>query len=269
MTLRVARPYLWLAVLALLGSCGAAVLVAPGFILGGGIAVVLIALVGMATWGMGHERTWALLLWAFTIILVAVPFLVAGVPHSASITSVEYGTGRIMTDHFEQPGSRGWLSLGLARLLLAGVGLVELAASRRRRRDPRLEAPRTAPAPTGTPPAWVWGATILGAVLLGWVDRVDGNPVIPLGLLTVAGVAWGAVLPGRWTVGGLLLGAGVVAGEVLRLRVLGWTTWRGQEGWSAAAILAPAVLGAYAGVALRAAVERRRRPQSVIEQFQR
>jgi hypothetical protein len=105
-------------------------------------------------------------------------------------------------------------------------------------------------------------------VLLGWVDRVDGGPVIPLGLLTVFGVAWGAVLPGRWWVGGLLLGAGVVAGEVLRLRALGWITWRGDEAWSAVAILVPAVLGAYVGVALRAAaVEQRRWPQSVIEQF--
>jgi hypothetical protein len=149
MTLRVARIYFCLAVLALLGSFGAAMLVAPGFVLGEGIAIVLIALVGLAWWAMGRDRAWGLPLW-----------------------------------------------------------------------------------------------------------------VVPLGLLAVASLAWGAVLPGRWWVGGLLLGAGVVAGEVLRLRALGWTTWRGEEAWSAAAILVPAVLGAYAGVALRAAVERRRRPQA-------
>ena len=99
-------------------------------------------------------------------------------------------------------------------------------------------------------------------MVLGWVDRVDGGPVVPLGLLTVACLAWGAVPPGRWWAGGLLLGAGGAAGEVVRLRALGWTTWRGEEGWSAVATLAPAVLGTYAGMALRAAVERRRRPRA-------
>jgi hypothetical protein len=48
MTLGVARIFFWLAVLALFGSYGAAMLVAPGFIVGGGIAVVLTALVGLA-----------------------------------------------------------------------------------------------------------------------------------------------------------------------------------------------------------------------------
>jgi hypothetical protein len=261
MTLRVARIYFWVAVLALLGSFGAAMLVAPEFVLGEGIAVVLIALVGLAWWAIGGDRAWGLLLWALVVLLVAVPFLIAGVPHSGSITSTEYGTGRIMTDHFEQPGSRGWLSLGLAHLLLAALGLIELAA-RLRRRDPRLGARLAPSAATPTPPVWAWGATVLGAVLLGWVDRVDGGPVVPLGLLTVACMGWGAVRPDRWWVGGLLLGAGLVAGEVLRLRALGWTAWRGEEAWSAAVILVPAVLGTYAGVALRAAVERRRRPQA-------
>jgi hypothetical protein len=78
MTLRVARIYFGLAVLALLG--------------------------GLAWWATGRDRAWGLLLWALTVLLVAVPFLVAGVPHSGSITTTEYGTGRLMTDHYEQPG---------------------------------------------------------------------------------------------------------------------------------------------------------------------
>jgi hypothetical protein len=259
MTLRVARIYFGLAVLALLGSFGATMLVAPGFVVGEGIAVVLMALVGQAWWTIGRDRAWGLLLWALTVLLVAVPFLVAGVPHGGSITTTEYGTGRLVTDHFEQPGSRGWLSLGLAHLLLAAIGLVELAARlRRRRREPRLGAPLSRPAATVGPPAWVWGATVLGAVLLGWVDRVSGGPTVPLGLLAAAGVTWGAVLPARWWPGGLLLGTWVLAGEVLRYLDLGLTGWVGRQGWATLAVLAPALVGAYAGVAVRAALERRR-----------
>jgi hypothetical protein len=84
MTLRVARIYFGLAVLALLGSFGAAMLLAAQFVVGEGIAVVLIALVGLAWWATGRDRAWGLLLWALTVLLVAVSFLVAGVPHSGS-----------------------------------------------------------------------------------------------------------------------------------------------------------------------------------------
>jgi hypothetical protein len=151
MTLRVARIYFGLADLALLGSFGAAMLLAAQFVVGEGIAVVLIALVGLAWWATGRDRAWGLLLWALTVLLVAVPFLVAGVPHSGSITTTEYGTGRLMTDHYEQPGSRGWLSLGVAHVLLAAVGLVELTARLRRRRPGFGARPRWAP--------WCWAGS--------------------------------------------------------------------------------------------------------------
>ena len=264
MTLRVARIFSWLAVLALAGSFAASMLVAFGFVLGAPISLLLLALVGLAMWGMRRDTAWGLLAWILTMALVAVPFLVAGVPHSGSFTCTEHG-GTVVTDHFEQPGSRGWLSLGLAHVLLAGIGLVELVPRlrrRRRRRDPRLGPPLSPPEPSGGPPTWVWGATSLAAVLLGWINWADGGPVIPLGLLTVASVAWGAVLPDRWWGGGLLLGAAVVVGEVLRYRALGWTTWRGEEAWASVVILAPAMVGAYAGVALRAAIERLRNRRS-------
>jgi hypothetical protein len=58
MTLRVARIYFGLAVLALLGSFGAAMLLAAQFVVGEGIAVVLIALVGLASWATGRDRAW-------------------------------------------------------------------------------------------------------------------------------------------------------------------------------------------------------------------
>jgi hypothetical protein len=106
---------------------------------------------GLAWWATGRDRAWGLLLWALTVLLVAVPFLVAGVPHSGSITTTEYGTGRLMTDHYEQPGSRGWLSLGVAHVLLAAVGLVELTARLRRRRPGCGARPRWAP--------WCWAGS--------------------------------------------------------------------------------------------------------------
>jgi hypothetical protein len=200
-------------------------------------------------------------LWILTMIVMAVPLLVAGIAHSGSITSTEEG-GQVVTTHFEQPGSRGWLSAGLAHVLLAGVGGIGLAARLRRRRRPgdrRLGDPLSAPTSAGSLRAWVWVATVLAGLLLGWVDRVSAGPTVPLTLLAVAAVAWGAVWPAQWWAGGLLLGGGVLAGEVLRYLDLGQTTgWVGRQGWATVAVLVPAVVGAYAGVAVRAAADRRR-----------
>jgi hypothetical protein len=260
MTLRVARAYLWLAALVLLGSVAATVLAAPGFIAAVALSLLLLALVGLAVWGIRRKVAWGLVLWILTMILVAVPFLVAGIPHSGSITSTEEG-GQVVTTHFEQPGSRGWLSAGLGHVLLAGVGGLELAARLRRRRRPgdrRLGDPLSLPAADGSPQAWVWAATAAGGLLLGWVDRISAGPTVPLGLLTVAAVVWGAVWPARWWAGGLLLGGGVLTGEVLRYLHLGLTGWAGRQGWATLAVLAPAVIGAYAGVAVAAAADRRR-----------
>jgi hypothetical protein len=39
---------------------------------------------GLAWWATGRDRAWGLLLWALTVLLVVVSFLVAGVPHSGS-----------------------------------------------------------------------------------------------------------------------------------------------------------------------------------------
>ena len=264
MTLRVARIYVWLAVLALLGSV-AALAVHFGFLVAVALALLLLVLVALAAWGIRRGSGWGLVLWVLTMVTAAVPLLVAGIPHSTSITSTEYGTGAVVTEHFEQPGSRGWLSLGLAHLLLAFIGLAELTARfrrRRRRGEPRLGGPLSPPQTTGGPAAWVWVATAVAGGLLGWINRASGGPVVPLGLLAVASVAWGAVLPARWWCWGLLLGGGVLAGEALRYLDLGLTGWDGRQGLATLAVLAPAVVGAYAGVVLRAAIDRLgRRPE--------
>jgi hypothetical protein len=94
---------------------------------------------GLAWWATGRDRAWGLLLWALTVLLVAVPFLVAGVPHSGSKLTARLRRRR-------HP----------------------------RRREPRLGAPLSPPAATGGPPPWVWGAAALGAVVLGWVDGSTG-----------------------------------------------------------------------------------------------
>ncbi len=118
--------YRWLVGLLIIAGLFATYRVHPAYIFSVGYAVVLLLVVLFIHRLVASGSAWGYSLWTLLMSVIAIPCLVAGIPHSRTVTA--HRGQAIEIYHLHQPGSQWWLGMGSLHALLALIALLEFLA---------------------------------------------------------------------------------------------------------------------------------------------